>query len=310
MNLWFKHIRLLALNEAIPFHTEALNQQCEQLRFTPCPRHLPMSLGFVSPFSDNGEEALVYGFQNCLLVRLRIEERVVPARVLREQLTQKIQLIETQEGRKIYAAEKVRLKDDLYQTLLSQAFSHSTYVMAYVDTVRNWVLINTTAKRRVTAFISAFQKVTQRTLVAPTLQPTHEVLTHWLLNTQPPPLSVLNHCVLKGIEPTTRTARFKALDLNAPRIQAFLDGTLSVTQLALQFGEHCSFTLKEDLHISSIKFSETLKETIQLDAQDAEAQATEELKLAAQFMLMTDTFSTLLTALMPHFMLEQAVAVA
>lgn len=88
--MWFKQVQLFQLLESAPtYKAEDLQQKLEPLRFTSCLPSLFFSAGWVAPFAEE-EALLVQAVPGYLLICLQIEEKILPAAVVRQALDEKI----------------------------------------------------------------------------------------------------------------------------------------------------------------------------------------------------------------------------
>ena len=71
-----------------------------------------------------------------MLLKLKREEKLLPSTVVREQVDEKVAVIESEQGRKVYRKERLNLKDEIVQDCLPRAFTRSTYVHAYIDVLK------------------------------------------------------------------------------------------------------------------------------------------------------------------------------
>ena len=282
--MWFKNVRLLTLEKPVTFNEEQLAQQLALLAFKPCPKSLPSSYGFVPPMG--GDDApLVHGSQGCLLIRLRIEEKVLPPSVVRERLAEDIKQFEQAAGRRIYKDEKERMKDEVYQTLLTKAFSKSSYVNGYIDTKQRWLIVDTASSKKLAHFASLLNKCIDNVAFGPELESIPPLVTQWLVkNNYPSTLSFAQACLMKEPGEQGGVVRVRNTDLQSDKVQSFLkDGSL-VMQLALEWSNQIRFTLKEDFSLSGIKFLESIKDL----ARDGMSETKEE-RFAADFIIMVQT---------------------
>lgn len=294
--MWFKHARVLTLSNAVPFDEAALAKQLEAVAFRPCPKSLPSSYGFVPPIGDD-KAPLVFGAQGCLLVKLRIEEKILPPSVVREHLQDEIKQIEASTGRRLYRDEKDRLKEDVYQTLLTKAFSRSSYLHGYIDTERQWLVVDAASPKKLAHFVSLLTKCLDNQAVAPHVVPVPALATQWLLQQNyPAELSFAKACLMKETDEQGSIVRVRNTDLDSDKVQSFLkDGSL-VTELALEWSNQIRFTLKEDFALSGLKFLESVKEL----ARDGMSETAED-RFAADFTLMVMTLRRFISDMLQHF---------
>ncbi len=295
--MWFKNIQFFQFQSPMAYNPDKLDSELANSAFRPCPKSHPSSYGWVQPIGDS-DQPLVYGQNGYMMIRLRIEEKVLPASVVREHLMAEIKQLESKSGRRIYKDEKERLKDDIYQTLLSKAFTKSSYVNGYIDTKKNWLIIDSASSKRLAHFISMLMKCTGNSISAPELTSIPRVMTQWLTNNDyPNTLNLADACLLKEVDENGGTVRFKKQDLLSDKVQAFIkDGSIA-TQLAFEWCDQIHFTLKQDFSISSVKFLEAIKEL----ARDGMSETAEE-RFASDFIIMAKTVSQFMDDLLPFFL--------
>lgn len=294
--MWFKNIRLLQLQKAIPNQADRLNQQLAELAFKPCPKLLPSSYGWVAPLGDEGAP-LVYADQGMLLIRLRIEEKVLPPSVVREHLAHDIKAFEQKAGRRIYKDEKERLKDEIYQTLLTKAFSKSSYINGYIDTAKNWLIVDCASTKKLAHFVSLLHKCIDNLAYAPELNSVPHTMTHWLVkNSYPNSLHFADACLMKELEEKGSIVRIKNEDLLSDKVQSFLKDGSHVMQLALEWNGQIRFTLKEDFSLSGLRFLEAVKDL----SYDGTSETKED-RFAADFLIMTRVLQKFMSDLLPEF---------
>ena len=141
--MWFKQIQLFQLPDSIRFSPDEVTAQLEPFCFTPCLPSFPSSYGWVSPFDDENAP-LAHSLNGFIMLCLQIEEKILPATVIRHELNEKIKRIEASGDRKVRQKEKLSLKDEVTMTLLPRAFSKLTRIYAYIDPRNHWLVLGTT----------------------------------------------------------------------------------------------------------------------------------------------------------------------
>ncbi len=303
--MWFKNIQLFQLEEAMPSAAE-LEALLSSLPFQPCASLLPNSLGFVAPIGEEEDAPLVHAYGPYLLFCVKVEEKILPPSVVREQLAVQVRDLENRQQRKLYRDEKLRLQEDLYHTLLGQAFSRSSKLYAYLDTRLGYVVLDNSSQKRADQFISLYSKcVGEYPIFAPEIHSPCVLMTRWLKSQKlPNQLSLGNSCVLQNLNHERSQARFSFTDLMSEGVQKVLHQDGQVLQLGLTWHEHLQFTLKQDFTIASIKFLEGLE----VGKADRPAETAAE-QAAADFAIMAETLHQFLEALLPSFV-KASTAVA
>lgn len=297
--MWFKQVQLFQLTTPIKaIDTASISEKLEPLAFQDCIPSMPFSSGWASPLEED-DAPLTRVLNGCFLLCLQIEEKILPATVVRDAVNEKVKLIELTEARKIRQKEKLNLKDEMTQTLLPRAFSRYSRLYAYVDTRNQWLVLNTTSPKKTELFMSMFKKSFGEGVVASfdTVKPS-AVFTHWLKTRDYPTiLSVEKSCVLQDPEEQTRIIRCQEQDLFDSNIQSFVkDKGCEVMQIGMCWQDRLNFTLANDFSIRNIRRTEDdlaeMSDIIESASQ----------KLDAYFFMMTEMFTGLFQALLPLFM--------
>jgi recombination associated protein RdgC len=291
--MWFKQVQLFQLTESLRLPIEQVIEKLEPLAFTSCLPSMPSSMGWVSPVDEDGAP-LVRMINGCIMFCLQIEEKILPAAVVRQELNDRVKQIELLEGGKVYHKRKLSLKDEIIITLLPRAFSKFTRLYAYIDTRNQWLVVGSTNEKKVEQFISLFKKLSP-------------AITHWLKNQDyPTSLSIEKSCVLQDPEQQSRVVRCQQQDLFANSIQAFIKEGYFVKQIALCWQDYINFILVDNFSLQSVRFED------QIIAQANEIEAeTKQQQFDADFLIMSETLAALLKELLQLFLKsadsEQAV---
>lgn len=292
--MWFKQLQLFQLDRSInAVSVNTLAEKLESLSFSPCLPSMPESIGWVPPIDDE-DEPLTRSINGFAMLCLQIEEKILPASVIQTALHETTKQIELSENRKIRAREKLSLKDDIVLSLLPRAFSKLTRIYAYIDTQHHWLLLGTAHTKRTEQFISFFKKSMNSDIQAIDVKNLSSKMTSWLLNKNYPHSFVVeNACVLQDAKQENRIIRCKHQNLFAEPILSLVKDGCDVNQLALSWNDHVSFVLSDDFKLSSIQFEDELIAQAKETSPETKLQA-----FAADFLLMSATFSTLLTDLL------------
>lgn len=293
--MWFKQIQIFQIPQ-LSYSAEKLVEKLEQLIFKPCLPSLPSSAGWATPADEEGA-ALIRTINGCFMLCLQIEEKILPATVIRQALLDKIKELEAKEDRKVYKKEKLALKDEVVLTLLPRAFTKFTRIYGYLDTKNNWLVLGTSNQKKAEQFISILKKTINEEIHALDIERISHSLTQWLQHRNfPSSFNIEKSCVLQDPRQQTRVIRCQQQDLFASSIQALIKDGCEAKQLALSWQDRVSFVLADDFSLSSIKFQDALLS----EAKDLEPE-TKQQQLDADFLIMTETFSRMLKELFSCF---------
>lgn len=292
----FKQVQIYQLKTPIASSPTAISEKLEPLTFKPCLPSMPTSTGWVSPV-DEKDAPLAIAMNGCIMLCLQTQEKILPASVIRQELNELIKQREERDTRKIRHKEKLSLKDEVTMTLLPRAFSKLNRLYAYIDTRNNWLVIGSANTKKVELFISFFKKSISEQIHTFDLKKLAPVLTQWLKNQNyPKDFAIEKSCVLQDPNQQKRIIRCQQQDLFANPIQNLIKDGCETKQLALSWQDRINFILSDDFSLSGIKFQDDLI----AEAKNMEAETKLQI-LAADFLIMSETFSLLLSDLLDLF---------
>ncbi|MCC5857290.1 MAG: recombination-associated protein RdgC [Ectothiorhodospiraceae bacterium] len=293
--MWFKNLCFYKLESEFPFDAENLEQRLERHVFQPCGKLDLDSGGWTAPIGD-GHESLVHAANGYLMVCLKEESKILPAAVIKEALTERVQLIEEQEMRKVRKREKDRLKDEVLLDMLPRAFSRSRRTYAYIDPHDGWLVVDAPGWKKAEELTERLRDALGSLPIVPPQLDTapQAVMTRWLATDQvPPDFSIGDECVLTDPQLEGAEVRCKRLDLSSNEVKAHLKAGKLVSRLALDWQERMRFVLDADMSVKRLKFSDVVQD----DSGDMEAE-TEAERFDSDFSIMTLELARLIPRLM------------
>jgi recombination associated protein RdgC len=288
--MWFKNIRAYRLTSPFDLSAEQLGAQLAQRTFQPCAKSQALSLGWVPPLGDESAE-LAHAAGGRLLLKLKREEKLLPATVVREQLEEKIAGIEADQGRKVYRKERLSLKDEIVQDCLPRAFSRSSAVHAYIDPRANWIFVDAASAARAEELLNLLRECIGSfpVLLPQVNNAPAATMTGWLAHRNLPDDFVLGEeCELREPGEEGGVVRCRGVDLLSEEVETHLNAGKQVARLSLAWEERLSLVLAEDLCLRRLRFSdELMKENEEIPEADQAA------RLDADFALMSDAVTRL-----------------
>lgn len=294
--MWYKQLQLFQLADSINYSKEEWTEKLTNLEFTPCLPSHPVSVGWVSPI-DEDDSPLVHIVNGQVMLCMQIEEKILPATVIRQELAKKIKEIEQAESRKVYQKEKLRIKDELTVTLLLRSFTKITRLHAYIDTANKWLVLGTTNAKKTEQFLSLFQKSISENLHAFQFKQLSSMFTHWIVKQKfPMNFAIEKTCMLQDPNQQNRIIRCQQQNLFAAGIQSLIQEGCEVKQIGLSWHDKVHFVLAENFSISSIKFQDEVRD--QVAEMEAESRL---MQFNADSLIMTATLGGLLKDLLEVF---------
>ncbi len=213
--MWFKNVRAYRLTSPFQLSPEQLDEQLQSGVFQACGNTQAVSLGWTSPLGTDSE-TLVHAAAGRTLICMKREEKLLPATVVREMLAEKVDLIEQEEGRKVYRKERLSLKDDIVQDCLPRAFSRSGTVFAYIDTRENWLFVDSASAGRAEELLNLLRdNLGSFPLILPQVKDSPvNTMTNWLVHRNlPEDLSLSGDCEMKELTEDGGVVRCRGVEM-------------------------------------------------------------------------------------------------
>lgn len=302
--MWFRQLQIFNTQNLDKVNLTELSEQFKKLKFHLCLPNMPFSLGWIPPTEDLAEDGAqieapyIHSANHCLMMCLKIEEKILPATVINNKVKERVKEIEVAELRKVSGKEKQALREDIYHGLMPQAFGKLSKIYAYIDTKNNWLLLNTTTAKKTETFISLLQK-TLPDIKINNLETKKiaTILTHWVKdNKYPTSLTIEDKAVLQDPNKQSRVIRCQQQDLFAKSIQTLLQEGYDISQLQLTWHDQITFTLKDNFVLSNLKYQDAV---IELSNETTSETKIEQFN--ADYLIMAGLLSQMLTELLQEF---------
>lgn len=296
--MWFKNLQVYQFIEDFDFDVSHLEACLREFAFKPCASILPMSNGWEAPIGKSDDAPLIHAANGLYLFCLHIEEKILPTTVVRDQLQERLDDIQQEQGRKLSSKEKLALKEDIYADLLPRAFSKNSRIYAMIDPKNELLIIDIGSRGKAEDFISLLRKTLGSLPVQliETANPT-TIMTNWLKKQKTPRnFEFAESCTLYDPKLEGSIVRCNKHDLLNPNIQAFINDGMLVNQIQLQWKDHMQFTLREDFSVTGIKYTDAVQEL----AADIQTETAEQ-QLDASFFIMSQTINEFLQEMLHIF---------
>jgi recombination associated protein RdgC len=288
--MWFKNVRAYRLTSSFDLSPEQLQTQMQNSLFHPCAKSQPLAMGWTPPLGEN-TEMLVHAAAGRYLICLRREEKILPASVVRDQLSDKVAEIEREEARKVYRKERLNLKEEITQDCLPRAFSRMSNIYAYIDTQANWMFVDSSSATRAEELINLLRECTGSfPLILPRVnQSPAAAMSSWVLQRNlPDDFTLLHDCDMKDPGEEGGVVRCRGIELSGEEVDIHLQAGKQVVRLAVQWEEKLNLVLGEDLCLRRLRFSDEL-----IAENDDLPEADDLARMDADFALMSDAITEL-----------------
>ncbi len=303
--MWFRNLQLYRLTAPFTLDPEQLHNSIEAHAFRPCGALDMSSYGWVAPLGRRAD-TLTHAAGGRILLCARKEEKVLPAAVIREKLTERAAAIEEAEARPLGRKRRMELKDEITLELAPKAFTRSTLTFAYIDPQNGLIVVDAATAKKAEELLSLLRR-DLGSLPAYPLSATHApgtVMTHWLQGTlSATGFELMDECELREPGEEGGIVRCRRLELDSDEVRTHLDAGKQVTKLAVRWDERIRCVLDSDLSIKRLRFEDVVTE--ELDDLDS---ADEAALFDAQFALMTLELERFIPAVITAFGGEDTAA--
>lgn len=260
--MWFKNARVYRFTDTWSGTEDQLNEKLAQTPFTGLTALQESAFGWVAPFKDS--QMLCEKVGDRLFVTAQVQEKILPASVLNEQLAEKIDAVEEAEGRRPGRKEKDALKEQLRAELLPRAFHKTRRTSAWIDLKHQWLVINAASEKTADDVTAHLRESLGSLPVIPVGKSVagSAILTEWFQQPErrPEGTELLEDLELVMAEDPTIKARYRNLDLEAPEITHSLDSGMRIRQMGIVLNDNCQAVIDDSFTLKRLKFTDTLIE--------------------------------------------------
>lgn len=297
--MWFRNARIYRFSKPFQVDEASVESQLAEAAFRPCGSQESFRQGWVPPLGRHGEQFL-FSSNGYHLVCLRKEERLLPSAVVKEALTERVEMLEQEQGRPLKRKEKNDLQEQLTLEMLPRAFTKSRHTFAYIAPQEGLMVVDASSDTASEALLSHLRETLGSLPVRPPVvtQAPAFTMTGWVSGEidVPQHLALEDECELRDDSEEGGVIRIKGFDLREDEIRAHLAGGMEVARLALNWDDQLSFTLDHELTIRRLKFGDDFQDQVQeIDSDDAAT------RFDTSFQLMTLEFAKLVPALLEAF---------
>lgn len=247
--MWFNNalIYQYELDEPCDF-TASLSENS----LKPCPPHARFIYGWL-PVSS---EELVHEVAGSSLICMGKEERLLPRGVINKMLAEKIQLLETQQGRTIKRAEKAQMAEDLEFELLPKSFCIQKRLFALLDSMSKRIIINASSANQASQLTSLLRK-SVGIRIEPLAHKENLAIrfAEWIQSPQtlPAHFQLASDCLLFSLDNEKKRVHCKGYELPSEEILTLLSQGMATAEISLIWKERIQFTLTHDFTFKKLK---------------------------------------------------------
>ncbi|MCF6287834.1 MAG: recombination-associated protein RdgC [Proteobacteria bacterium] len=296
--MYFKNARIFQIPEDFNIESDAFSEKLIDDKLKPCGPQDVSSQGWISPFNMKSE-VCCWQSGSAQLITMAIEEKILPAAVVNQQLQEKVTDIQTDTGSKPGRKVQSDMKQELLFELLPRAFTKLKKMNAYIDDKLNLLVVDSASQNPAENLVSQLRQTlgSFKATAFGESSAMATILTKWITDGHAEGgFEFGSSLVLETLDDAKSVIRAKNVNYLTDEMQRHIDNGYLVTQIGLLFNDRIEFTLTHDFAVKSIKFTD-----IVLDELDNETIETEEQLLDSRFSMLSLELRELYLALFTIF---------
>lgn len=258
--MWFRNLRLYRLQRGLKLDLAEFEARLARRPLARCGSFEMASRGWVFP---RQEGAFVHAVNRQWLLALGVEQKLLPATVIRQTAQERAAAIEAEQGRKVGRKEMRDLVERVTEELMPKAFSQRRTTWAWLDPVNGWLVVDAGSDARADEFMETLLATVDD--IAPRALQTQvsamSAMTAWLSEGEAPAGFTLDSDLeLRAASESQSAIRYVRHDIGGPEIAAHIAAGKLVTKLGMTWNDRISFVLTDKLHLKRLAFLDVLKE--------------------------------------------------
>lgn len=284
--MWFRNLLIYRLPKDWVAKSTETEEQLARHALQRCGSSASQSMGWVAP-CENGP--LLHLVNRQWLLALGVEQKLLPASVVKQFAKDRAKEIEEREGRKPGRKEMRELRERITEELLPRAFVRRRTTYGWLDPINGWLAIDAGTQAKAEEFIEQLRKSIEGIPIR-SWKLTHApsaLMTAWVsANDVPAGFSLDQDLELRS--PEEATVRYVRHALEGEEIRQHIANGKTATRLAMTWSDRISFVLTENAQIKRLAFLDLLKEASEGQSDNADE------RFDLDFALMTGELALLL----------------
>lgn len=253
----FKNAKIYTITQPLAFSSEAFEELLGEHEFRHCGAHDLATMGFARCIGG----LFAHVAQGMFTIRIQKEEKLLPGSVVNQELEEVVERIEMETGAPVGKKAKADIKQEIITKLLPQAFTNRKSTYGTIIPESNLVIVHASSDSQAEAWLAMVRKAIGSLPVVPFARRSiQSELTHWVTDTTPDTINLLEEAELKATDDTGGLVRVKNQALDTDEVINHLDAGKLVQKVAFEYDEAFTAILCEDGSIKRIKLADRVLE--------------------------------------------------
>ncbi|MGE5453213.1 MAG: recombination-associated protein RdgC [Acidobacteriota bacterium] len=258
----FKNLMVYRIGAEWQASVTVIESSLQKNRFLPCGATQKQSVGWVEPRGIK-HAPLVELIGGQYLLKLQLEQRVLPGAVVKRRTEELAKQVEDSTGRKPGKKQTKELKEQAELELLPMAFTKQSSINVWIDPAHHLLYLDTSSSSRAEDVITCLVRSLDGFAV--TLLQTKEsaavAMKEWLASGEPPACFTIDReCELKSMDEMKSVVRYARHLLDTDEVKAHIVSGKVPTRLAMTWEGRVSFMLTESMQIKKLAFLDVVFE--------------------------------------------------
>lgn len=266
----FKNATIYRLaNDGLP-GLAAIEEALGKAQFVPCGATQQQSSGWVPPRGlKHGALAEAVGGQ--IILKLQVEQRMLPAAVVKRRADEIAAEIEKQTGRKPGKKQMKEVKEQAALELLPQAFTKQSATLVWIDRAARILVLDSSSQGKADEAVGLLVKTLENLAVGQLHTQTSAAvaMADWLVSGEPPEhFTVDRELELKSADEMRARVRYDRHLLDIAEVRDHITSGKVPTKLGMSWEGRVSFVLTDTMQLRKLAFLDVVFEGQKAAAKD------------------------------------------
>lgn len=289
--MWFKNLVVYRLPAGCSIKADDFERKLAHQALQPCGGLQMESRGWICP---QEEGLFLYQQRRQWLLALGLEQKLLPASVIRQEAQDRAKVIERQHGHAVGRKQMREIKEQVTEELLPRALSRRRTTHGWIDSANGWLAVNAAVDAKAEQFMEALRRADfdAPTVRLETQRSPASSMADWLVRGEAPGLFGIDQDLeLRSADASKATVRYARHNLEGKEIRDHIASGKTVVRLGLTWNDKISFVLNENLQVKRLTFLDILRQEAGAEDQEKDEQ------FEIDFALMTGELALMLADL-------------